>query len=280
MSERNISQQRLLAMDTSTKTLASAILEGGQVVQASHSAAERNHALKLLPVIQEMLAAQKLQPKELDGIAVGIGPGSYTGVRVGVTAAKTLAWSLNKPVLGVSSLYALALNGVEQAASILKQADEAARFNVYPLMDARRGQVYTGGFSGHAKELLVMLEQKDNLDALERGLARDSMDEIILFEKVAEQAKGQLHADSACHIVFAGETVPQLKAMEQLAATYSERVHILSCEIDAGWVGRAGLLMLEKGKATPVHQLEPNYTQLTEAETKLKAREQEASQRS
>lgn len=85
-----------------------------------------------MPAIDELLKECGLKPSDLTQIAVAKGPGSYTGVRIGVTIAKTLAWSLNIPVKTVSSLEVLAANG---------------RFFqglICPLFDARRGQVYTG----------------------------------------------------------------------------------------------------------------------------------------
>ena len=274
--EHTVETGKILAMDTSTKTLACAIVEKGQVIQASHSAAERNHALKLIPIVQELLALENIASKDLDGIAVGIGPGSYTGVRVGVTAAKTLAWTVDKPVAAVSSLYALALTGAAQAESVIQDLPEHAKLIVYPMMDARRGQVYTGSFAGGREKLLRLIRHQDELAALEEGLIRQREDEIILFEKIVMQAADQLQAESDVHILFAGETSPQQEAIEALQAAHADRVHLMPCEIHAGWIGRAGELLLRQGKTTPAHQLEPNYAQLTEAETKLKAREQQA----
>ena len=70
--------------------------------------AERNHSVHVVPVMEQLLAASNTQPGQLDGIAVGVGPGSYTGIRIAVTAAKTLAWAWDIPVAGVSSLQAIA----------------------------------------------------------------------------------------------------------------------------------------------------------------------------
>lgn len=103
--------QRLLAFDTATSSLAVAVTEGGRVLAERNIHAERNHSAYLVTAIGDCLEAVGLAKQDLDGIAVGIGPGSYTGIRIAVTTAKTLAWSLRLPVYGVSSLAALALGG-------------------------------------------------------------------------------------------------------------------------------------------------------------------------
>ncbi|WP_407944592.1 tRNA (adenosine(37)-N6)-threonylcarbamoyltransferase complex dimerization subunit type 1 TsaB [Paenibacillus rubinfantis] len=103
--------QRLLALDTATSSLAVAVTEGGRVLAERNIHAERNHSAYLVTAIGDCLKAAGLAKQDLDGIAVGIGPGSYTGIRIAVTTAKTLAWSLRLPVYGVSSLAALALGG-------------------------------------------------------------------------------------------------------------------------------------------------------------------------
>jgi tRNA threonylcarbamoyladenosine biosynthesis protein TsaB len=93
---------------------------------------KKNHSVRLMPAIKSLLEEVDLQPNQLDKIIVAKGPGSYTGVRIGVSVAKTLAWSLGIPITGVSSLQVLAQNG--------KYFDGL----VCPLFDGRRGQIYTG----------------------------------------------------------------------------------------------------------------------------------------
>ena len=94
-----------------------------------------NHSLRAMPAIEELFAKVGIAPTDIDAIAVSEGPGSYTGVRIGVTIAKTLAWTLGKPLIGVSSLKVLAANGL----CILNGL-------ICPLVDARRGNVYAGAY--------------------------------------------------------------------------------------------------------------------------------------
>jgi len=102
----------LLALDTSTSNMTIALAKDGRLLSENDTEAVRNHSVQLLPNVQQLLREAGVSPKELAAVAVGHGPGSYTGVRIGVTAAKTLAWSLGIPLYGVSSLQALALSGL------------------------------------------------------------------------------------------------------------------------------------------------------------------------
>ena len=93
-------RQRFLALDTSTAVMAASVMEGHALLEERNERAERNHSVHVVPVMEQLLEASSTQPGQLDGIAVGIGPGSYTGIRIAVTAAKTLAWRGTSPLSG------------------------------------------------------------------------------------------------------------------------------------------------------------------------------------
>lgn len=122
---------KVLAFDTSSKALSVAILDGENLLADVTINIKKNHSINLMPAIDFLMKAVDLEPADLDRIAVAQGPGSYTGLRVAVATAKTLAYTLNIELVGVSSLYALAA---------------AADFDglVVPVMDARRNNVYAG----------------------------------------------------------------------------------------------------------------------------------------
>lgn len=160
-------RQRFLALDTSTAVMAAAMMEDHALLEERNERAERNHSVHVVPVMEQPLAASSTQPGQLDGIAVGVGPGSYTGIRIAVTAAKTLAWAWDIPVAGVSSLQALAWGGWHSglAAKAEGAAEDAAAGAggtpsadqgstgaapvhwIVPLVDARRGQACTALFA-------------------------------------------------------------------------------------------------------------------------------------
>ena len=98
----------VLALDTSTPVLAAALVRGETVLGSLQSPAERNHSAHVVPAMQQLIRESGIDPSQLAGIAVGQGPGSYTGVRIAASVAKTLAWAWNRPLVGVSSLEALA----------------------------------------------------------------------------------------------------------------------------------------------------------------------------
>ena len=121
-----------LGIDTSQTPLSVAVVKDDQVLAEYKSSIKITHSIGTMPAIEELLKKVDIQPSELDAIAVANGPGSYTGVRIGVTIAKTLAWTLNIPIFSVSSLQLLAAN--------------APYFPgvVCTIMDARRGNVFAG----------------------------------------------------------------------------------------------------------------------------------------
>ena len=97
----------ILAFDTSTASMAAAIVQGNEVIVEIQSLAERNHSVHIITHIKQLLESSGIADKKLEAIAVGNGPGSYTGTPIAVAAAKTLAWVWNKPLVAVSSLEAL-----------------------------------------------------------------------------------------------------------------------------------------------------------------------------
>ena len=127
---------KVLAFDTSSKALSLAILEDKQLLAETTINIKKNHSITLMPAIDFLMASLDLTPKDLDRIVVAEGPGSYTGLRIAVATAKTLAHTLNIELVGMSSLLALLPNQEEGL--------------VVPLMDARRNNVYAG-FYEHAQ---------------------------------------------------------------------------------------------------------------------------------
>ena len=128
---------KVLAFDTSSKALSLAILEDKQVLAETMINIKKNHSITLMPAIDFLMGSLDWTPKDLDRIVVAQGPGSYTGLRIAVATAKTLAHTLKIELVGVSSLLALVPEQVEGL--------------VIPVMDARRNNVYAGYYqSGQA----------------------------------------------------------------------------------------------------------------------------------
>ena len=127
---------KILGFESSAKSASVALCDGGRLIAQSFQNSGLTHSRTLLPMAEDLLKNLELTVSDLDLIAVAHGPGSFTGVRIGVSAVKGLAWAADKPVCGVSTLLAMAYNGVvAQEGSVICCA-----------MDARRGQFYNALF--------------------------------------------------------------------------------------------------------------------------------------
>ena len=135
-----------LGIDTANTPLSIAIVKDGELLAEENTSMAVNHSLRAMPAIEEIFKKVGINPAEIDAIAVSEGPGSYTGVRIGVTIAKTLAWTLEKPLIGVSSLKVIAANGLFFDGLIC------------PIVDARRSNVYSGAYRYADGELLSVIE--------------------------------------------------------------------------------------------------------------------------
>jgi len=254
------SDRIMLAMDTATATLTVAAARGGRLLGERNSHGERNHSMFLLPAIRELLESLGVTPRDLGGIAVGRGPGSYTGVRIGVSAAKTMAWSLGLPVYDVSTLEAMALGGLARC-----RLSGREPVWVVPLLDARRGQVFTGCFAAAGPA-------GDGI--LPAGWMRLAEDGIRPMDRWTGELKG--YADQAGRppgiLAFVGEVGNFAAQTESLAASWPGTVEVLEHEVRAADTARLAYPRVLKGQPADLHRLVPNYTQLAEAEAKLLAK--------
>ncbi len=127
---------KFLALDTSTEACSVALALDGQIL-ALDEVCPQQHSKRILPMIQQLLADAGVSLNQLDGIIFGRGPGSFTGVRIGVSVAQGLAFGADLPVFGVSTLAAMA-----QAAAVQQNATE-----VIAAIDARMAEVYIAAFT-------------------------------------------------------------------------------------------------------------------------------------
>lgn len=137
----------LLAIETSTEYCSVALLHGGALTERSELA-PRRHAELVLPMAESLLAEAGLKRAQLHGIAVGRGPGAFTGVRLAISVAQGLAFALGLPVVTVSSLAALAMQAPRNEAATLA------------VIDARMGEVYAGAFAFDANGLAQPLDEE------------------------------------------------------------------------------------------------------------------------
>ena len=142
---------KLLALDTATEALSLALLDDerspGQRLLTRHALMPRQHAEQVLPWIDELLAEAGLAPTQLDAVAVGRGPGGFTGVRLGVSLAQGMAFGLDRPLFAESSLAALGGQAIGGQVKIQPGT------RVLAAIDARMGELYLGAFEIDADEL-------------------------------------------------------------------------------------------------------------------------------
>lgn len=223
---------RVLAIDTSNYVLGIALIDEEKVIGEHITNVKVNHSVRVMPAIEQLMKECGVVPADLTKIVVAKGPGSYTGVRIGVTIAKTLAWSLNIPLVGVSSLEIIAASTARYFSGV-----------VSPLFDARRGQVYTGLYKFN----------EGRLSTLEK-------DQLILSTDWATELKKRSET-----ILFAGNDLPLHRAgIEEILGEQA-----IFAEITEHNPRPAELALL--GRDLPgedVHSFVPNYIRLAEAEAK------------
>ncbi|MFD2760296.1 tRNA (adenosine(37)-N6)-threonylcarbamoyltransferase complex dimerization subunit type 1 TsaB [Lentibacillus juripiscarius] len=222
----------ILAMDTSNQAMGVAVSKDGQPLGELSTNIKKNHSVRLMLAIDHLMREVNMAPTDLDKIVAAKGPGSYTGVRIGLMTAKSMAWSLDIPITGVSSLEVLAWQG---------------RFYhsyICPFFDARRGLVYTGLYRWTQGKLEAAATERNTvMEDWLRELA--AMNQSVLFlspdiqlhqENIRQQmghkaiipAAGTSHLASPVHLALAGQQKP----------------------------------------ADDTHTLSPNYLRLAEAEAK------------
>ncbi|AIZ59283.1 tRNA (adenosine(37)-N6)-threonylcarbamoyltransferase complex dimerization subunit type 1 TsaB [Bacillus sp. FSL R5-0432] len=221
----------ILAIDTSNHTLGIALVRDLTVIGESITYLKKNHSVRAMPTVEALMKECGVAPSELSKIVVAKGPGSYTGVRIGVTIAKTLAWTLSIPISAVSSLEALAANG--------------QYFDGYisPLFDARRGQVYTGLYT-FEKGKIKEVEPDQNI------LLTDWLHELKKIGKPVLFLGQDVHIHEESIRSILGET-----AVLAEGTFHNPRPSVLA-------------FLGADRPAEDVHQLVPNYIRLAEAEVK------------
>ena len=224
---------KTLAIDTSNQTLAVAVVDGQEVLGQSQTMAIKNHSTALMPAVDGLMQAVGMAPKELEQIVVAKGPGSYTGLRIGVTTAKTLAQTLNIPLIGVSSLKAVAANcvGVSQV--------------IVPLFDARRQNVYAGAYQWHNGTLETRIKDQ-----------HISLSELLT----------QLKAVDGQEVLFVGADTVKFKDMIEAELPTAHINQVSFWNYPNGVVLAA--IAKEEAPVASIHDFVPDYLKLVEAEEK------------
>lgn len=212
----------ILALETSAKSVSAAVVRNSMVLASSYCCTGLTHSRTLMPMVESMLKNAGLSAEEMDLIAVAAGPGSFTGLRIGVSAAKGLAWALDKPCAAVSTLEAMAHNITHIDRALLVCA-----------MDARRGEIYNALFATrYGVPLRVTPDRAISLDALAKELRDEDRRIIVLGDGAvlcrdglmarrirAELAPPALRMQNAVGVAMAAQLSERISAQE-LAPKY------------------------------------------------------------
>ena len=233
---------KILSFETSAKAASVALMEDGKLLAESYQNTGMTHSQTLMVMAQDLLKQCGLGPAAVDAVAVANGPGSFTGVRIGVAAAKGFAWGGEKPLVGVSTLEAMALQlGAWQG-------------YVCPVMDARRSQVYNALF--HVSGGMYTRVRED------RAISLAELGEELknLTEPVFLVGDGSILCYNTLLETLPGLVLPPEHRMHQRAEG----------------VALEGWRMAKEGDTVSGAELVPNYLRLSQAERERLERQTQA----
>jgi tRNA threonylcarbamoyladenosine biosynthesis protein TsaB len=231
---------RILAFETSAKAASVALTENGKLLGESYQNTGLTHSQTLMVMAEDLLKQCNHAPSDVEAVAIAEGPGSFTGVRIGVAAAKGFAWGKNIPCYGVSTLQSMALGlGAWEGM-------------ICPVMDARRSQVYNALFYVN-----------------QGALSRATEDRAIALSDLAEELK---NVEKPIFLVGDGSNLCYNTLLEEVDTLVLPPEH--KTHQRAVGVGLAALNMIRSGERTDAAALTPNYLRLSQAEREKLAREQ------
>ena len=234
---------RILAIDSSSMVATVAITTDG-ILNAEYTINhKKTHSQTLLPMIAEIVKMIEIDMDSIDAVAITGGPGSYTGLRIGSATARCIGLALNKPIINVPTMDALAYNLY------------SSQYVICPIMDARRGQVYTGIYKFEETEMKTIKPQCIMMiDELIKEL--DTIKESVMFLGDGVDVHKQL--------------IDDIMDTKHYYAPASMNRH------KASTLGTIAEIYYKNGKTETAKEHKPEYLRLSQAERELKAKMKEA----
>jgi tRNA threonylcarbamoyladenosine biosynthesis protein TsaB len=224
---------RLLAIDTATSICGVALAYHGSVAAAVSLDTGQTHTRTIMDTIMSTMRFCGIGPQQINGFAVTQGPGSFTGLRIGISTVKGLAMAMDKPMIGVSTLEALA-----------SQAHTACKL-ICPMIDARRHEVYWTLFRRHKGKLVALLPEQ-----------------VGPAEKAVEQI------DASCCFIGNG-ALAHRHTLEPLVHTVCQWVSEDESRLHPGAVARIGWRLFNSGQSVDPALFAPVYLRKSDAEINL-----------
>jgi tRNA threonylcarbamoyladenosine biosynthesis protein TsaB len=228
----------LLALDTSEKSQGLALMEDGKIIGERQTHRPTSHSEELLDNLTDLLRSASVPLQRVDALAVTIGPGSFTGLRIGLCTVKALALAKNIPVLPVGTLLALAapfLGGYPWVA---------------PCLDARMGQVYAAVYSRP--------DPQGPIQTLEAPMPMELTEYTNKISKLSGRG-----------IVVGSGLAAHPALVTEVQTTVTEVKIDAAATVRASWVARLGAEMYKNGQARPGRELRPAYLRPSTAEIRL-----------
>ena len=227
---------KILALESSGLVASVAVWEDGKIISEFTTNFKKTHSQTLLPMLDEVVGKIELELESVDAIAISAGPGSFTGLRIGSATAKGLGLALNKPLISVATVDALAYNfyGTDRL--------------ICPMMDARRQQVYTGLYTFENGDFKIVLPQR-----------ACGVSEIT--EEINQAGKP---------VIFLGDGVPVYEEMlkDLVKVPYTKAPAHLAYQ-RAGALASLAALYFEAGKTETAKAHRPDYLRVSQAEREL-----------
>lgn len=231
---------KILALDSSGIVASVAVVENDILLAEYTVNYKKTHSQTLLPMLDEVTKMIELDLDSVDAIALAAGPGSFTGLRIGAATAKGLGLALEKPLIAIPTVEAIAYNLYD------------AKGLICPLMDARRNQVYTGIYRYENHELVTVKDQM-------------AVPVTELLEDLSELGEP---------VIFLGDGVPVYR--DVISRTMKNPFSFAPAHLNkqrAGAVAALGLKYLQKGKIQNAAEHVPEYLRMSQAERERAERE-------
>jgi tRNA threonylcarbamoyladenosine biosynthesis protein TsaB len=228
----------VIGLDSATNVAGLAIANEQEIIAEVHLNTNKNHSQRLMPTLDWLLKETGYELKDIDAYAVAYGPGSFTGLRIGLATVKALAHTQEKPVIGISTLDSLAHNL------------GGARGYICPILNARRNEVYSALYRGEGT-------------SVERIGEYEAINPEILLEKLNQLDE---------YITFVGDGIAVYRDLIQAKLPKGILAQISNCNCRAAQVAMLGMKKLLEGNVSSPLDLEPVYLRQSEAEIKLNAR--------